>query len=66
MMLLGIGGCTALLVTGFGVKDSIADILDYQFEDIMKYDATVSFEDKNNVTSNIDSLLSSNNVNYIL
>ena len=26
MMVVGIGGCTALLVTGFGVKDSIANI----------------------------------------
>ena len=28
MMIVGISGCTALLVTGFGVKDSIADIGD--------------------------------------
>ena len=26
MMVMGIGGCTALLVTGFGVRDSVADI----------------------------------------
>lgn len=28
MMLLGIGGCTALMVTGFGLRDSVANILD--------------------------------------
>ena len=28
MMLLGIGGCTALIVAGFGIRDSIATIAD--------------------------------------
>lgn len=32
MMLLGIGGCTALLVTGFGLKDSVVDIPSGQYE----------------------------------
>ena len=31
MMVLGIGGCTALLLAGFGIKDSIANVVDYQF-----------------------------------
>lgn len=43
MMLLGVGGCTALLLTGFGVKDSIANIASDQFTGIMKYDCSVSF-----------------------
>ena len=43
MMLLGIGGCTALLVTGFGLRDSIQDIAVAQFDDIMIYDMAVSF-----------------------
>ncbi len=46
MMLLGIGGCTALLVTGFGIKDSISDIVNYQFESVTLYDQAVSFEDE--------------------
>ncbi len=44
MMLLGIGGCTALIVTGFGVSDSIINIASDQYDNIMKYDYTVSFE----------------------
>ena len=44
MMLLGIGGCTALIVTGFGLKDSVANILDYQYDEIQTYDLSVSFE----------------------
>lgn len=45
MMALGISGCTALLVTGFGIKDSIADIADKQFEEIQVYDISVTFRD---------------------
>lgn len=45
MMLLGIGGCTALLVTGFGIGDSISDIVDYQFENVTLYDLSVTFDE---------------------
>ncbi len=45
MTVIGIGGCTALIVTGFGIHDSIFDILDKQFDEISLYDATVGFED---------------------
>lgn len=44
MMLVGIGGCTALVVTGFGVKDSIANVLDYQYEEIALYDMAVTLD----------------------
>ncbi len=43
MMVLGVGGCTALVLTGFGVQDSIANIADDQFGRIMKYDYTINF-----------------------
>ncbi len=43
MMMIGIGGCTALLVTGFGLRDSIVDIVDHQFEEITLYDMDVRF-----------------------
>ena len=45
MMLVGIGGCTALLVTGFGLRDSIVNVVDYQFEDVTLYDLEVYFKD---------------------
>lgn len=38
MTVIGIGGCTALIVTGFGLRDSIVDITSTQFGDIFKYD----------------------------
>ena len=39
MMIVGIGGCTALLLTGFGIRDTISKIVDYQYEEISIYDA---------------------------
>ncbi len=45
MMIVGISGCTALLVTGFGVKDSIADIGDRQFNEIQTYDLTLTLKE---------------------
>ena len=41
MMVLGIGGCTALLVAGFGIYDSIADIAKSQYHNVSLYDADV-------------------------
>ena len=66
MMLLGIGGCTALIVTGFGLRDSIANILNYQYDEIMLYDAAVSFDSGEISESEIDTLLSDRNVEHIL
>ncbi len=43
MMILGIGGCTALLLTGFGIRDSIQDIASQQYTEIQLYDYEVTF-----------------------
>lgn len=45
MMILGIGGCTALVLTGFGIGDSIKGIADLQFDNIQIYDAAVTFSE---------------------
>ena len=45
MMLLGIGGCTALLLTGFGIRDTIVHIADTQFQEVSLYDMAVYFRD---------------------
>ena len=44
MMMVGIGGCTALLLTGFGLRDSIINVVNYQFEEVTVYDLQVYFE----------------------
>ncbi|MBR6386376.1 MAG: ABC transporter permease [Ruminococcus sp.] len=48
MMILGIGGCTALLITGFGIKDSVAGFADVQYEEIQTADASISFKSDEN------------------
>ncbi len=44
MMLLGIGGCTALLIAGFGVRDSVVNVMGDQYEKIFLYDLSVRYE----------------------
>lgn len=44
MMMIGIGGCTALLITGFGIQDSISSVVEYQYDEITRYDAAVTFQ----------------------
>ncbi len=44
MTVIGIAGCTALLLTGFGLKDSISDILDKQYGDLYRYNITVGLD----------------------
>ncbi len=43
MMVIGISGCTALLLAGLGLKNSISNIIDEQFNEIQTYDAEVVF-----------------------
>ena len=43
MMIVGIGGCMALLLTGFGIRDTIQPIVEYQYGEINLHDASVSF-----------------------
>ncbi|MDE7434756.1 MAG: FtsX-like permease family protein [Lachnospiraceae bacterium] len=42
MMITGISGCTALLLTGFGVRDSVVHVADVQFDKIQIYDMSVT------------------------
>lgn len=47
MTVIGIAGCSALLVAGFGINDSISDIVHQQFEVINHFEASIN-------VSNID------------
>lgn len=44
MTIFGIAGCTAMIVTGFGLKNSIGDIVPIQFNQIWHYQGIVSFK----------------------
>lgn len=48
MTVIGIAGCSALLVAGFGIQDSISDIVSKQYDEIFNYDATITLD--NNAT----------------
>lgn len=43
MMVLGISGCTALLLTGYGIKDSVANVVTKQYDEIQLFDVNTTF-----------------------
>ena len=45
MMVLGISGCAALVLAAFGIKDSIADVMKMQYEEIQVFDMSVMTKD---------------------
>ncbi len=62
MTLIGISGCTALLLTGFGIQDSIGSLMDKQFGEIEAYDAIFFLDEETNEVSE-EILVSLNEVN---
>jgi putative ABC transport system permease protein len=56
MTVIGIAGCTALLLTGFGIKDSVSGIITNQYEEIYQYNITVGLKD-NSLSEETKSLL---------
>lgn len=55
MTIFGIGGCMALMLVGFGLRDSIFEIADLQYSEIQYYDGSVYL--KENLTEKeIDNL----------
>lgn len=69
MTLFGIGGCMGLLMVGFGLRDSITSIADYQYGELQLYDSSIfisedmsdetrkELEDKLNHNKNISALM---------
>jgi putative ABC transport system permease protein len=45
MTIIGVAGCTALLLTGFGIRDSIAGMVELQYGDIAHSEITVELRD---------------------
>ena len=60
MTIFGIGGCMALMLVGFGLKDSIMAIVDIQYEEIQLYDGNIILTDdatdadKNNIVAELE------------
>ena len=47
MTVFGIGACMALMIVGYGIKDSVSDIAVLQFKDIFLYDITFAYDNEN-------------------
>lgn len=41
MSIVGIAGCTALIMLGFGIKNSVTEIIPSQYEEVYKYDGII-------------------------
>ena len=60
MTIFGIGGCMALMLVGFGLKDSIFAIVDIQYGEIQLYDGNIILtddatdEEKSNILTELD------------
>ena len=45
MTVIGVAGCTSLLVLGFAIKDSVSSVVGIQYGEIISYDTTITLED---------------------
>lgn len=45
MTVIGISGCSALLVAGFGIQDSISTVVNKQYGEILKYDVSLQLKE---------------------
>ena len=53
MTIIGIGGCTGLLLTGFGLNDSLNDMIDKQYNELVNYSATITKVDSPTDSGNL-------------
>lgn len=47
MTVIGVAGCTALVLAAFGIRDSIRDVVDIQFGELLTYDVTIGLDSEN-------------------
>lgn len=45
MTVIGIAGCMSMIITGFGLRDSIGDIVTLQFDKLWHYQGTIVFKE---------------------
>lgn len=63
--IIGISGCTALILAGFSLKDSLKDISVYHFENVFHYDKIVSLKPGYDYDEIINDLNSNKDVNTV-
>ncbi len=63
MTVIGIAGCTALTLTGFGLRDGISSIVPKQYEELFTYDTlSVLNSEETTVNTGVDQLLQENHI----
>ncbi len=58
MTVVGVAGCTALLVTGFGLQDSIGGLPHIQFGELLQYDLAIDCQETELLAPALESWLS--------
>ncbi len=69
MTIIGILGCTSLIIVGFGLRDSIRSIMPSQFEKVFNYDMQIALKDKIEVEQKqnyIESLEKNEQINQLV
>ena len=64
MTIAGIAGCAGLLIMGFGIKDSVSDVLGIQYKEIFRYDSVVYFDSHEHIEKNLKILKDSDDVDH--
>lgn len=54
MTVLGVAGCTALILSGLGLKDAISGIVPRQFNDIANYDSIITLKQSEPIDEQAD------------
>lgn len=54
MTIFGIAGCTALLLAGYTIKDTVSELIYLQYDDAYRYDAMVVAEDNDKLLEQIE------------
>ena len=63
MIIVGVAACTSLLVTGFGIKDSINGVAEKQYGEIFKYNTLITLKnDTANMGEDLKELLAKEKV----
>ena len=65
MTVIGVAGCTSLLILGWGIKDSIKDVVHIQYGEIMNYDYMVRIENDHSLDDMVSELESDLSNEYV-
>ena len=65
MTIIGIAGCTGLILAGFGLKDCIVKMVPHQYEDIFNYQVKITL-DKNQTKDTINKIKENKKVKDLL